>query len=220
MFKCTTVLLECCTTCGRGGARGRRARFRPRSTVEKFKEDLAVHIRFRDGCVHHDGSEYDHLKGIRTYVDGVTTMESKRKYQDAVLELLGLEGAKDVPNAMCPCTQGTVREERLVGPGWDRRVPAVCWRVALLHAGQSRRAVWVSILGSMVGKPTACSMIALKRVARYLKGTRELVNELELDQEVDKHEVKLDGFSDSEWAGSNDWKSQPSGVLFIDGAPF
>ena len=34
-------------------------------------------------------------------------------------------------------------------------------------------------------------MIALKRVARYLNGTRELVNELELDQEVDKHEVKL-----------------------------
>ena len=29
-------------------------------------------------------------------------MESKRKYQDAVLELAGLEGAKDVPYAMCP----------------------------------------------------------------------------------------------------------------------
>ena len=55
-----------------------------------------------------------------------------------------------------------------------------------------------SIIGSMVGKPTACSMIALKRVARYLKGTRELVNKLELDQEVDNHVVKLDGFSDSD----------------------
>ena len=30
--------------------------FRPRSTVEKFKEDLAVHIRFPDGSIHHDGS--------------------------------------------------------------------------------------------------------------------------------------------------------------------
>ena len=29
----------------------------------------------------------------------------------------------------------------------------------------------------------------------------------------------LDGFSDSDWAGSTDGKSQSSGVLFVDGAP-
>ena len=62
-------------------------------------------------------------------------------------------------------------------------------------------------------------MIALKRMARYLKGTRDSVNKLELDNEVDKHVVKLDGFSDSDWAGSTDRKSQSSGALFIDGAP-
>ena len=50
----------------------------------------------------------------------------------------------------------------------------------------------VSILGSMLGKPTTGSMMALKRVARYLKGTRDLVNELELDKDVDRHAVKLE----------------------------
>ena len=30
-------------------------------------------------------------------------------------------------------------------------------------------------------------MIALKRVTSYLKGTRDFVNKLELDSEVDKH---------------------------------
>ena len=64
--------------------------------MEKFKEDLAVHTRFLDGGIHHDGSDYDHLKRIRKKVDCVTTIESKRKYLDAVFELLGLEGAKDV----------------------------------------------------------------------------------------------------------------------------
>ena len=54
----------------------------------------------------------------------------------------------------------------------------------------------------MVGKLTASSMIALKRVSRCLKGTQELVNELEMDQEVDKHELKLDGFLDVDCAGS------------------
>ena len=77
----------------------------------------------------------------------------------------------------------------------------------------------VSILGSMLGKPTQGSMIALKRVTRCLKGTRHFVNKPELDTNVDKHVARLDGFSDSEWAGSTDRKSQSSGVLFVDGAP-
>ena len=63
-----------------------------------------------------NGSEYDHLKGVRTYVEGVFMMESKRKYQDAVLELLGLGRREGRTNAMCPCTQGTARDERLAGP--------------------------------------------------------------------------------------------------------
>ena len=36
--------------------------FGPDAQVAKFKEDLAVHIRFRDGGVHHDGSENDRLE--------------------------------------------------------------------------------------------------------------------------------------------------------------
>ena len=64
----------------------------------------------------------------------------------------------------------------------------------------------VPILGSMLGKPTRGSMIALKRVARYFKGTRDFVNKLELDKDVDRHLVKLDGFSGSDWAGSTDRK--------------
>ena len=86
--------------------------------MENFKEDLAVHIRFCNGWIQHDGSEYDHLGRIRKNVDGVTTIESKRKYLDAVLELLGLEGTKDVPApAKRAWTQGTARDEGLVGPG-------------------------------------------------------------------------------------------------------
>ena len=61
--------------------------------------------------------------------------------------------------------------------------------------------------------------MALKRVTRYLKGTRHFVNKLELDGDVGKHVARLDGFSDSDWAGSTDRKSQSNGVLFVDGAP-
>ena len=56
-------------------------------------------------------------------------------------------------------------------------------------------------------------------MTRYLKGTRHFVNKLELDSDVNKHGTRLDGFSDSDWAGSTDLKSQSSGALFVDGAP-
>ena len=59
--------------------------------------DLAAHIWFRDGGVHREGAEYDHLKRFRKRLNGVMTIESNPKYLDVVLELLGLEGAKDVP---------------------------------------------------------------------------------------------------------------------------
>ena len=77
----------------------------------------------------------------------------------------------------------------------------------------------VSILGSILGKPTQGSMIALKHVTRYLKGTKDFVNKLELDSDVDKHVARLDGFSDSDWG----WFDRPEVTIewraFLDGAP-
>ena len=54
--------------------------FGPDPQVEKFKKDLAVHIRFRDGGVHHDGAEYDHLKRFRKKFNGVTTIVGNPKH--------------------------------------------------------------------------------------------------------------------------------------------
>ena len=86
---------------------------------------LAAHIWFRDGGVHHEGAEYDHLKLFRKRLNGAMTIESNPKYLDAVLELLGLEGAKDVltPSVLAHSLQ------------------AMCWWSTLRHAGQSRRTV-------------------------------------------------------------------------------
>ena len=66
---------------GDGDAHGRCAWFWPGPTSgEKFKKDLAIHIRFRDGGVHHDGAEYDHLTRFRKKFSGVTTLEANRNF--------------------------------------------------------------------------------------------------------------------------------------------
>ena len=192
--------------------------FGPDPQVEEFKEDLAAHIWFLDGGVHREGAEYDQLKRFRKRLDGVMTIESNPKYLDAVLELLGLEDAKDVPTPSFPAHKEKLTTGELLNLA-ETTVYRQCVGNLLYYTQDRAGAQYeVSILGSMLGNPTQGSMIGLKRVTRYLKGTRHLVNTLELDGDVDKHVARLDGFSDSDWAGSTDRKSQSSGALFVDGA--
>ena len=120
------------------------------------------HIGFRDGGVHHEGAEYDHLKRFRKRLNGVMTIESNPKYLDAVLELLGLEGAKDVPTPSVPAHQ-----EKLTTNPAETTVYRQCVGDLLYYAQDRADAQYeVSILGSMLVKPTQGSMIALKRVTR------------------------------------------------------
>ena len=79
-------------------------------------------------------------KRVRKTVDSVTTIESKRKYLDAVLELLGLECAKDVPAPIVPGH----KEQLVTGDLLGQAEIAVYWQCIgglLYHTGQSRRAV-------------------------------------------------------------------------------
>ena len=142
----------------------------------------------------------------------MVTIECYPKYLDAVLELLGLEGAKGVPTPSVPGHKEKLTIGKLLETS-ETTVYRQCVGGLLYYTQDRADAQYeVSILGSMLGKPTQGSMIALKCVTRYLKGTRDFVNKLALDNEVEKHVVRLDVYSD-------DRKSQSSGVLFIDGAP-
>ena len=113
--------------------------FGPDPQVEKFKEDIAAHIWFRDGGVHR---EYDHLKRFRKRLNGAMAIESNPKNLDAVLELLGLEGAKDVPTPSVPAHKEKLTTGELLSPAETTGYrQCVGGGVALLHARQSRRTV-------------------------------------------------------------------------------
>ena len=75
-------------------------------------------------------------------------MKSNPKYLDAALELLGLEGAKDVPTPSVPAHKEKLTTGEL--PSRAESVQTVCWRFALLHARQSRCTVrgvnsWIDV---------------------------------------------------------------------------
>ena len=100
-------------------------------------------------------------------------IESNPKYLDAVLELLGLEGAKDVPTPSVPTHKEKLTAGELLNPA-ETTVYRQCLGGLLYYTQDRADAQYeVSILGSMLVKPGQGSMIALKRVTRYLKGTRE-----------------------------------------------
>ena len=112
-----------------------------------------------------------------------------------------LEGAKDVPTPNVLAHKDRIMTGELLSPA-ETTVHRQCVGGLLYYTQDRADAQYeVSILGSMLEKPTQGSMMALKRVVRYLKGTRDFVNKLELDGEVDKHVARLDGFSDSDWTG-------------------
>ena len=125
----------------------------------------------------------------------VGLITSRLHYLDAVLELLGLEGAKDEPTPSVPGHKEKLMTGELLNP-FETTVYRQCVRGPLYYTQDRADAQYeMSILGSMLGKPTQGSMIALKRVTRYLKGTKDFVNKLELDNEFDRHVLKLDGYS-------------------------
>ena len=90
--------------------------FGPDPQVEKFKEDLAAHIWFRDGGVHREDAEYEHLKRFCKGLSGAMTIDSNPKSLDAVLELLGLEGAKEVPTPSVPAHKEKLTTGELLSP--------------------------------------------------------------------------------------------------------
>ena len=106
----------------------------------------------------------------------MTTIESNPKYLGAVLELLGLEGAKDVPTPSVPAHKEQLMTGELLEPA-ESTVCRQCIGGLLCHTQDRADAQYeVSTLGSMLGKLTQGSVVALKRVARYLKETRDFVN--------------------------------------------
>ena len=123
----------------------------PDPQVEKVKEDLAAHIWFRDGGVHREGAEYDHSGRFRKRFNGVMSNEGNPNYLDAVLELLGLEGAKDVPTPSVPAHKEKLTTRELLNPA-ETTVYRQCVGGLLSNTQDRPDAQYeVSILRSMLG---------------------------------------------------------------------
>jgi ribonuclease HI len=69
------------------------------------------------------------------------------------------------------------------------------------------------MLARSVADPTEESILAAKRVMRYLAGTRDLGLEWVRDPKRDR--VTLIGYSDADWAGDTESRRSTTGVVFM-----
>ncbi|KAF4144759.1 putative polyprotein [Phytophthora infestans] len=73
----------------------------------------------------------------------------------------------------------------------------------------------VNYLARFVAAPTTTHWTAVKRILRYLKGTRELKLEF-LRPQAPQHRIGVAIYSDADWAGDKDAKSTSGGLLTIN----
>ena len=186
-------------------------------SLEPFRKELAEKIRFR-GEETRVGLAYEHLKRVRVREEGYTMISPNIRYWDYVVKLLGLEGAKPVPTpgvashriAMSCSTPLTAEESAKYRSSVG----------ALLYYALDREDVQyeVSCLGMCIKEPTEAGMCALKRVVRYLLGTKNAAIRFEIRGRSDR--AVIAGWADSDWASDVlTRRSQSSGHIEIDGCP-
>ncbi|CAK0797434.1 unnamed protein product, partial [Prorocentrum cordatum] len=167
----------------------------PRGALEGFRDELGQRVTFSGGEIHEHGTTYEHLERLRTRLEHGAELKANPKYLDYAVETFGLGNSN---------TAGIYRS--CVG--------------ALMYCAQDRADCQceVSLIGRMLSRPTVGAFAALKRLARYLMGTRDAVNWP--PRPTEGTNVELVGYGDSDWAGDlQTRRSQSSGEIEIDNVP-
>ena len=177
-------------------------------SLESFRMELAEKIRFR-GEETSVGLAYEHLKRVRVREEGYTTISPNVTYLDYVVKLLGLEGAKPVK------TPGVASHRTAMSCS----TPLTAEESAKYRSSVGEDVQYeISGLGTFIKDPTEAGMCALKRVVRYLLGTKNAAIRFEIRGRSDR--AVIAGWADSDWAGDvSTRRSESSGHIEIDGCP-
>lgn len=156
--------------------------------------------------------------GVMTYFLGMEVHQSDRgifiSQQTFALKILGKFCMQNCKAISTPVAQG----EKLTSNGDQQRVNERHYRSlvgCLLYLTATRPDIMfgVSLLSRFMHCCNEAHLKAAKRVLRYIKGTANFGVMFESGKEL-----KLEGYSDSDWAGSLDDMKSTSGYLFTLGS--
>lgn len=178
--------------------------------LKKVKKDLASCFDVKD-------------MGELKYFLGMKVVQQPEKgsvwigqpaYVDNILEKFGLGNAKEVSTPADPSTKLEKAKEDSELVDKELYQSAVGSLLYLSVATRPDITYAVNNVARYCAEPTKEHMIAVKRIMRYLKGTRNFG--LEYTKDGNKNCI---GFSDADWAGNSDDRKSISGYVFqISGA--
>eukprot|EP00971_Amphidinium_carterae_P278396 5526369-Amphidinium_carterae.1 len=184
-----------------------------KEALMQLRARLSARIVFKHFDIHEVGAKYEHLRRTRERTPSGMWIKSNDKHLDKALALMGMEGCNSVPT---PMVQEAEAEEdlgeALQSEAAARYRSAVC---TLLYASQDRVDCQYAIkeLSRELSTPTVKSEQRLKRVLRYMQGTRGYANFF--PGSGDKSAV---AWSDTNWAAcKRTRKSTSAGLLIVGG---
>jgi hypothetical protein len=184
-----------------------------KAIVQAFKDALRQEFKIKDL------GELKWLLGIEVKRDRHTRTISfsQRTYIDTIISRFNLQDAKPLsmpidPHHMlsasqCPSTPHQVEDMR--------KIPFREGIGSLMYAAQGTRpdiAFAISFLSQFMQNPGRPHWEAVKRVFRYLKGTRD--HWLTIGNKINNDQRNLEGFTDADW-GSQEHRHSISGYIFM-----
>ncbi|XP_019180282.1 PREDICTED: uncharacterized protein LOC109175478 [Ipomoea nil] len=140
------------------------------------------------------GNDYDMLSGIEASYDKDALMLTQQRYMNELLRRAGMESYKQLSTPMSLATSDAVTESLpLDDPMPYRHLVGSLMYLLITRPDLSFA---VNHLCQFMHTPTQDHWVALKRVLRYVQGTRRLGLRLTLASSPVVH-----AFSDSDWAG-------------------
>ncbi|CAK0869723.1 unnamed protein product [Prorocentrum cordatum] len=190
----------------------------PKGALEGFRDELGQHVTFSGGEIHEYGTTYEHLKRLRARFGHGTELKANPKCLDYVVETLNLGSANTAPTPGVPAHKALMGSTSALSPV-QAGIYRSCVEAPTYYAQDRADCQYeVSLLGRMLSGPTDGAFTALKRLVRYLMGTRDAVNWL--PRPTEGTNVELVGYGDSDWAGDlQTRRSQSSGKIEIDNVP-
>ncbi|GJS47878.1 retrovirus-related pol polyprotein from transposon RE1 [Tanacetum coccineum] len=173
--------------------------------VKKFKKQMESEFDMSDmGLV-----SYFLGMEIKQLPNGVHI--SQRKYASDMLKKFKMFLCKPVTSPLVyKCKLSKDDGKKLVNP---TRFRSIVGSLLYLTISRPDLAFAASFLSRFMGEPSSSHLGAAKRVLRYVKGSLDLGIMFERNKDV-----KLEGYADSDWAGSIDDSKSTSGYIFTLGS--
>jgi hypothetical protein len=174
--------------------------------MDRIKDSLRGRFKMKDmGILHY-------CLGVSVEIDQVAgrVQIGQGQYIHQMLQRYGLKDANPVSTPMDSSVR-LVKDD-----GQSKPVESVLYQSmvgSLLYAATGTRpdiAYAVGVVSKFNGCPTEAHMTAVKRILRYLKGTKDLTLQYAKGSGDD-----LIGYSDADWAGSHDDRHSTTGNVFL-----